>query len=113
MSEFSFSRQGWAFLCTAGGAGDGDEFAGAGQGHPATLTSMANLTSTNRNQGCWKEVEELGSQFGYLSFVPRIGIFNHHSLTGKESSSGNRSKISEWNLTFLRPKGLQGSMTGL
>ena len=30
--------------------------------HPSTLTSMANLTSTYRNQGRWKETEELEVQ---------------------------------------------------
>src|SRR4051812_2272258 len=30
-----------------------------GQEHPSTLTSMANLASTYRNQGRWKEAEEL------------------------------------------------------
>src|SRR5947209_3483605 len=33
-----------------------------GQEHPDTLTSMANLTSTYRNQGRWKEAEELEVQ---------------------------------------------------
>ncbi|KAF6806923.1 Kinesin light chain 5 [Colletotrichum sojae] len=31
-----------------------------GQEHPSTLTSMANLASTYRNQGRWKKAEELG-----------------------------------------------------
>ena len=30
-----------------------------GQEHPDTLTSMANLAATYRNQGQWKEAEEL------------------------------------------------------
>jgi hypothetical protein len=30
-----------------------------GEEHPSTLTSMANLASTYRNQGRWKEAEEL------------------------------------------------------
>ena len=30
-----------------------------GEEHPHLLTSMANLASTYRNQGCWKEAEEL------------------------------------------------------
>src|SRR6266699_27742 len=30
-----------------------------GEEHPHTLTSMANLASTYRNQGRWKEAEEL------------------------------------------------------
>ncbi|KAK1974190.1 hypothetical protein LZ30DRAFT_570320, partial [Colletotrichum cereale] len=30
-----------------------------GDEHPSTLTSMANLASTYRNQGRWKEAEEL------------------------------------------------------
>jgi putative hemolysin len=30
-----------------------------GREHPSTLTSMANLASTYRNQGRWKEAEEL------------------------------------------------------
>ena len=30
-----------------------------GQDHPDTLTSMANLASTYRSQGRWKEAEEL------------------------------------------------------
>ena len=33
-----------------------------GQEHPSTLTSMANLASTYRNQGRWKEAEELDVQ---------------------------------------------------
>ncbi|KAK8900838.1 hypothetical protein QC760_010602 [Botrytis cinerea] len=33
-----------------------------GQEHPSTLTSMANLASTNRNQGRWKEAEDLEVQ---------------------------------------------------
>jgi hypothetical protein len=33
-----------------------------GQEHPSTLTSMANLASTYRNQGRWKEAEELEVQ---------------------------------------------------
>jgi hypothetical protein len=30
-----------------------------GEEHPYTLTSMANLASTYRNQGRWKEAEQL------------------------------------------------------
>lgn len=30
-----------------------------GEEHPSTLASMANLASTYRNQGRWKEAEEL------------------------------------------------------
>ena len=30
-----------------------------GQDHPATLTSIASLASTYRNQGRWKEAEKL------------------------------------------------------
>ena len=30
-----------------------------GQGHPDTLASMANLAPMYRNQGRWKEAEEL------------------------------------------------------
>ena len=33
-----------------------------GAEHPDTLTSMANLASTYRNQGRWKEAEDLGVQ---------------------------------------------------
>ena len=33
-----------------------------GQLHPPTFTSMANLVLTYRNQGRWKEAEELGVQ---------------------------------------------------
>jgi len=33
-----------------------------GQEHPDTLTSVANLASTYRNQGRWKEAEELDVQ---------------------------------------------------
>jgi hypothetical protein len=33
-----------------------------GAEHPDTLTSMANLASTYRNQGRWKEAEELEVQ---------------------------------------------------
>src|SRR3954464_11961823 len=33
-----------------------------GPEHPDTLISMANLASTYRNQGRWKEAEELGMQ---------------------------------------------------
>ena len=33
-----------------------------GAEHPDTLTSMANLASTYRNQGRWKEAEELNVQ---------------------------------------------------
>jgi hypothetical protein len=33
-----------------------------GEEHPDTLTSMGNLTSTYRNQGRWKEAEELDVQ---------------------------------------------------
>ncbi|KAH6869558.1 hypothetical protein B0T10DRAFT_593531, partial [Thelonectria olida] len=33
--------------------------AGVGEEHPSTLTSMADLASTYRNQGRWKEAEEL------------------------------------------------------
>ena len=33
-----------------------------GEEHPDTLTSMANLASTYRNQGRWKEAEELEMQ---------------------------------------------------
>jgi hypothetical protein len=33
-----------------------------GAEHPDTLTSMANLASTYRNQGRWKEAEELDVQ---------------------------------------------------
>jgi hypothetical protein len=30
-----------------------------GEDHPSTLTSMANLASTYRNQGRWEEAEQL------------------------------------------------------
>jgi hypothetical protein len=33
-----------------------------GEEHPHTLTSMANLAATYRNQGRWKEAEELEVQ---------------------------------------------------
>jgi hypothetical protein len=33
-----------------------------GQEHPSTLSSMANLASTYRNEGRWKEAEELEVQ---------------------------------------------------
>ena len=33
-----------------------------GQEHPSTLTSMASLASTYRDQGRWKEAEELEAQ---------------------------------------------------
>jgi hypothetical protein len=33
-----------------------------GQEHPDTLTSMGNLASTYKNQGRWKEAEELNVQ---------------------------------------------------
>ena len=33
-----------------------------GEEHPSTLTSMANLASTFRNQGRWKEAEQLEVQ---------------------------------------------------
>ena len=33
-----------------------------GAEHPSTLASMANLASTYRNQGRWKEAEELDVQ---------------------------------------------------
>ncbi|KAH8744696.1 hypothetical protein F5882DRAFT_313069, partial [Hyaloscypha sp. PMI_1271] len=33
-----------------------------GQEHPSTLTSMGNLASTYRNQGRWKEAEDLEVQ---------------------------------------------------
>jgi hypothetical protein len=33
-----------------------------GDEHPSTLTSMANLASTYRNQGRWKEAEDLFAQ---------------------------------------------------
>jgi len=33
-----------------------------GDEHPDTLAGMANLASTYRNQGWWKEAEELGVQ---------------------------------------------------
>ena len=46
----------------AGGAGDGDEQEVLGEEHPDTLTSMANLASTYRNQGRWKEAEKLEVQ---------------------------------------------------
>src|SRR3954469_21221439 len=41
----------------AGGSSDGDKFERLGAEHPDTLTSMANLASTYRNQGRWKEAE--------------------------------------------------------
>ncbi|OCK96219.1 putative kinesin [Cenococcum geophilum 1.58] len=43
----------------AGGASDEDEKRVLGEEHPDTLTSMANLASTHRNQGRWKEAENL------------------------------------------------------
>ncbi len=33
-----------------------------GTEHPSTLTSIAKLASTYRNQGCWKEAEDLEVQ---------------------------------------------------
>jgi hypothetical protein len=46
----------------AGGASDRDEQEGVGNKHPDTLISMDNLASTYRNQGRWKEAEELEVQ---------------------------------------------------
>ncbi|KAF2191620.1 putative kinesin [Zopfia rhizophila CBS 207.26] len=43
-------------------ASDGDDVRVLGSEHPSTLTSMANLASTYRNQGRWKEAEELEVQ---------------------------------------------------
>jgi len=51
----------------AGSASDGDENEGLGAEHPDTLTSMANLASTYRNQGRWKEAEELDVQVVEMS----------------------------------------------
>src|SRR6266568_2423461 len=34
-----------------------------GEEHPSTLISMGNLASTYRNQGWWKEAEELGCPY--------------------------------------------------
>jgi Tetratricopeptide repeat len=43
-------------------ASDGTRKRVLGQEHPDTLTSMANLASKYRNQGRWKEAEELEVQ---------------------------------------------------
>ena len=50
--------------------------------HPSTLTSKANLASTYRNQGRWKEAEELEVQVVEMS--ARVGASFH---TGQHEQS--------------------------
>ncbi|KAK6605164.1 hypothetical protein H4I96_05746 [Botrytis cinerea] len=45
-----------------------------GQEHPSTLTSMANLASTYRNQGRWKEAEDLEVQVMETSLRVQLGF---------------------------------------
>jgi hypothetical protein len=59
----------------------------SGQEHPSTLTSMANLASTYRNQGRWTEAEEL--QAIKLAICSR-GTKGHTQL-----SIGNMAELSQ------------------
>ena len=51
-----------------------------GTDHPDTLTSMANLASTYRNQGRWEEAEKLEVQVLETSKT-KLGADHPHTLT--------------------------------
>jgi len=57
-----------------------------GEEHPSTLTSMANLASTYRNQGRWKEAEELDVRVMETS-LRVLGEEHPSTLTSIESAA--------------------------
>ncbi|KAK2734188.1 Kinesin light chain 5, partial [Colletotrichum kahawae] len=74
-----------------------------GQEHPSTLTSMANLASTYRNQGRWKEAEEL--EVRVIEMRKRVLREEHPStlmsmanlaLTTKADGRRRRSSLTFW-----------------
>jgi Tetratricopeptide repeat len=79
----------------AGGASDEDEKEGAWEEHPDTLTSMANLASTYRNQGRWKEAEELEVQLMKTS-KRVLGAEHPNTLTSMANLASTYRKQDRW-----------------
>ena len=63
--------------------------------HPTTLTSMANLASTYRNQGRWKEAEELEVQVMETSSRV-LGLEHPSTLTSMDSLASTYRKQGRW-----------------
>ncbi|KAH7124548.1 hypothetical protein EDB81DRAFT_872342 [Dactylonectria macrodidyma] len=56
-----------------------------GEEHPSTLTSMTNLALTYRNQGRWKEAEELQEHSNTLSSINNLAITYRDQWRWKEA----------------------------
>ncbi|KAF6843413.1 Kinesin light chain 5 [Colletotrichum musicola] len=66
-----------------------------GQEHPSTLTSMANLASTYRNQGRWKEAEEL--EVRVMEMWKRVlGEEHPHTLTSMANLAATYRNQGRW-----------------
>jgi tetratricopeptide (TPR) repeat protein len=66
-----------------------------GKEHPDTLTSMTNLASTYREQGRWKEAEEL--QVSVIEANKRVlGEEHPHTLTGMFNLASTYRKQGRW-----------------
>ena len=63
-----------------------------GAEHPSTLTSMANLASTYRNQGRWKEAEELEVQVMETSSRV-LGAEHPDTLTSMANLASTYSRV--------------------
>ena len=62
-----------------------------GAEHPSTLTSMNNLASTYRDQGQWKEAEELGLQV-METFKRILGAEHPSTLTSMANLDRTRPR---------------------
>ena len=66
-----------------------------GAEHPATLTSMAILANTYRDQGRWDEAELLFSHVYNLNL--QLGAENPDTLTSKENQASTYRDQGRWN----------------
>ena len=65
-----------------------------GSDHPSTLTSMANLAATYRNQERWDEAEKL--EMDVMNASKAKLEFNHPDIPSlKAARSGNEGKLNE------------------
>ena len=66
-----------------------------GPDHPSTLTSMASLASTYRNQGRWKAAEELEVQV-METRKKKLGADHPHTLSGMANLASTYRKQGRW-----------------
>jgi tetratricopeptide (TPR) repeat protein len=82
--------------------------------HPSTLTSMANLASTYRNQGRWKEAEELFVQVMEMS-SRELGAEHPdtlRSMANLASTFGNQGRWKEAEELFVQVMEMSSRMLG-